>query len=102
MNLRIYRTFSWCNTSSLIGSLEYSLVGTDELQYRNHKEEWVPVPIVDAEKPEHPDAVKVREAGEEINKFIEDTLWSHFCSADYDRKFTTWLDTCKLCGKSRP
>jgi hypothetical protein len=50
------------------------LEATDELQYRNHKNEWLPLPIVEAEKPEHPDEIELRRQNEEMQAAVDRLL----------------------------
>lgn len=67
MRLRIYRTFKWevYNPEKRLGGpIRYRLVPTDTLQFLATTttaggevldEHWVDVPIIEADKPIHPD-----------------------------------------------
>lgn len=81
MKLRIYRTFSWqCNlpTSQIRfgGDNPLTLVAHDELQACYHfgpgEDTWVPVEVVEMEKPEHPRDKKRREDLESATQGIRD------------------------------
>jgi hypothetical protein len=73
MSIRIYRNWYYTHVykdNSIGGKFEYVLVHTDELQFLDGNT-WVPVPIVESEKPEHPDIAKYRRIGEEVDKFLK-------------------------------
>jgi len=75
--LRIYRTFSWkcLLPSSEIrygGKNPLTLVAHDELQFFHEASgSWVAIPIVEAEKPEHPDDREQRKRNEEMSKAFD-------------------------------
>lgn len=73
MELRIYRTWRWVAAwVPMIGQkVPMRLEPTDELQYRNHKNEWLPLPVVDAEKPEHPDEAESRRHNKEMQAAVD-------------------------------
>lgn len=63
MQLRIHRTWKWVPATvdptriQIGGKIHYILIPQDELQgLINGK--WVPIPIVEEPRPEHPDAQK--------------------------------------------
>lgn len=71
--LRVFRTFTWelaCSPDEVRygGSNPVKLVAHDELQYRSRgaqKDHWISVPVVEAARPEHPQAKRDREAHEQ-------------------------------------
>lgn len=74
MELRIYRTWRWVTAvESTIGQkLPLQLESIDEIQYRAYPlVEWKPVPIVEAEKPEHPADIESRKQNEEIKMVVD-------------------------------
>jgi len=74
MELRIYRTWRWVAAfEPMIGQkVPLRLEPMDELQYQEHPfAEWKPVPIVDAEKPEHPDEAESRRQNEEMQAWVD-------------------------------
>ena len=72
-HVRIYRTWTWSVTpESWASDPEYKLYHHDQLQYSNGiSGEWYDVPIVEAEKPESPQALKMKKHIEEISKWME-------------------------------
>lgn len=82
MELRIFRRWKWeldCSPYDVRfgGKNPMKLVAYDELQYRGsgaHKDDWLPLPVVEDAKPEHPDAAKNREWEERAIKSIQKTF----------------------------
>ena len=88
MQLRIYRTYSWGYKGDPFNmrfgdgnGSQLSLISHDELQVYSHGV-WEAVPVVEAEKPEHPKAKQQREEMErmtlEVKKIFENskpTTW---------------------------
>lgn len=77
MQLRIYRTYSWqlaipFSQTVIGGSNPMELVAHDQLQYTENygsvNVQWKPVPIVEAEKPEHPNDKRQREHFEKMQR----------------------------------
>jgi hypothetical protein len=72
MNLRIHRTWHWelaCSRSEISygGDNPVHLVATDELQQMDAQGNWIPVEVVEAEKPPRPETNterRYREAAE--------------------------------------
>ena len=85
MKLRIHRTFTWGYAGRMQdlrmgGDNQLTLIPHDELQYTNlHgiNEDWRPVPIVEAEKPEHPHDKEERERMEGITSAIRNVFKSY-------------------------
>lgn len=78
MELRIHRTWSYVvdNHGRLGGPLQYKLVHHDELQYKDQSwsSVWRPVPIVEAEKPMHPDDIKRKNDLTEFDNVIQKAI----------------------------
>lgn len=78
MELRIFRTWNWVldNKGRLGGPLHYKLVHQDKLQYRpvTGFGEWLDVPVVEGEKPKHPDEVNRARNMNEINELINNAV----------------------------
>lgn len=75
--LRIYRTFNWkvINDGNLGGEKYYDLAASEELQFFNEASgDWSSVPIVEAEKPEHPKDKEQQERNERMKKAIDDSM----------------------------
>ena len=70
MQLRILRTWQWVANRDMsipIGrKVPLHLVAKDELQFRDHHGDWLPLPIVETEKPDHPDVVEDKRRNEEM------------------------------------
>jgi hypothetical protein len=79
-SLRIYRTWSWkiavpASEIRYGGKNPMQLVAHDELQFFSEASgEFAPIPIIEAEKPEHPDEKEDRKRNEEISRAMEDSL----------------------------
>jgi len=78
INLRIYRTWEWGCTGALIGDPNppYELVKHDKLQFSSiwdGHEIWEDVPIIEAERPEHPREAKIRKYIEETRNYMGET-----------------------------
>lgn len=76
-NLRIFRTFKWSYKGDPFnvrfgGDNQLSLLSHDELQYEDESGYWQPVPVVEAEKPEHPKDAQEREHAEQMRKALND------------------------------
>lgn len=78
MELRIFRTFEWVvavplSEVRLGGRNSMKLKHTDELQWRSVTGfgEWLAVPIVEADKPEHPDEKEARVRNEEMQAAVD-------------------------------
>lgn len=80
IKLRIYRTWDWVCTGTRIGDPNppYELVGHDKLQFcpvwEQGDETWADVPIVEAEKPEHPREARMRKDLEAASIWIEERM----------------------------
>ena len=80
MELRIFRSFKWIPHSSnrLGGGIEYILQQYDELQFRpivSHGD-WTSVPIVEGEKPIHPDEARRNKELKDLNITIDNLIAS--------------------------
>ena len=78
MELRIFRTFEWViavplSEARLGGRNPMKLKHTDQLQWRSATGfgEWLPVPIIEEDKPEHPDYKEARERNEEMQAAVD-------------------------------
>ena len=78
MELRIFRTFEWVISVPLSevrlgGRNPMKLKHTDELQWRSVTGfgEWLAVPIVESDKPEHPDEKEARLRNEEMQAAVD-------------------------------
>lgn len=75
MELRIFRTWSWVpdNQGRLGGPLQYKLVHQDKLQYRpvTGSGDWSDIPVVEGEKPQHPNDIKRAQEIANMNKHID-------------------------------
>lgn len=80
VELRIFRSWSYLPDPNgrLGGPRQYKLVNHDALQYRyvGTEDDWVNVPIVEGEKPKHPDDIRreedLKEVTNLINKAVKD------------------------------
>lgn len=64
--VRIHRTWHWrTQQDGIIGAQRrWVLMANDELQMRDEASgEWIPVPIVEGPKPEHPDRLEYQQVG---------------------------------------
>lgn len=92
MELRIFRTWSYVpdKNGRLGGPIQYVLIHHDQLQYKEQGwMDWKPVPIVEGEKPMHPDDVERRKDMKEINDMLSNAI------ANGTIKFPTTLDLSK-------
>lgn len=79
MILRIYRTWKWVPALPMgdvwIGSKPpLRLEPLDELQAKTALGTWLPVPVVEAVKPEHPDALEAREHSEVMREAVHKAI----------------------------
>lgn len=85
INLRIRRTFSWVsapftNQTPIGGPIDLHLESTDVLEQWVEEApgivpgNWVPVPIVEEARPEHPSVARHREAAERMTKAFTDGI----------------------------
>lgn len=82
MELRIYRSWSYVPDANgrLGGPRQYKLVHHDALQFRpvTGHGEWTNIPIVEGEKPKHPDDIRreedLKEVTNIINKAVKDGI----------------------------
>lgn len=79
MNLRIYRTWKWVLAVPMSdvcfgAKPPLMLEACDELQCQTTLGTWLPVPRVEAVKPEHPDVLEDRERGEAMREAIGEAI----------------------------
>lgn len=79
MELRIFRSWSWVPdyNGRLAGPPQYKLIHQDQLQYREQSfMDWKPVPIVEGDKPKHPDDAKREQEMNELNMTLDKMIES--------------------------
>lgn len=78
MELRIYRSWSYVPDSNgrLGGPRQYKLCHYDTLQFRpvSGHGDWTNVPIVEGEKPMHPDDIERNKDMQEINDMLSNAI----------------------------
>lgn len=61
---RVFRTFKWEPIRDRVfgGKVIYELIHTDTIQHKNIGDtDWTDIPVVLAEKPKHPDTIKLEQ-----------------------------------------
>lgn len=78
MELRIFRTWEYTTIydGMIGGTPRYQLTHTDKLQYRliaGHGN-WADIPIVESEKPQHPEEIKRQKEMDEMSNVIKKSI----------------------------
>lgn len=80
MELRIFRSFNWFPVldGRLGGTPRYELLPFDRLQYRpiTSHGDWIDVPIIEGEKPIHPDEARRNQDLKDLNITIDNLIAS--------------------------
>lgn len=77
MEIRIFRTWSYVpdRNGRLAGAPQYVLIHHDQLQYKEQSwMDWKPVPIVEGEKPPHPDDLERKKDLQEIDDMLSKAI----------------------------